>query len=74
MARPRIEHLTALQERILSYVRTTIADRGEAPTLEEIGAEVGLGTRSAVHYQLEQMQRKGVITREPNRSRGIRLA
>jgi hypothetical protein len=27
-----------------------------------------------VHYQLEQMQRKGAITRQPHRSRGIRLA
>jgi repressor LexA len=74
MARPRTEHLTPTQERILAYIRQSIADRGEAPTLEEIGAEMGLGSRSAVHYQLEQMQRKGAITRQPHRSRGIRLA
>jgi repressor LexA len=74
MARPRTEHLTPAQERILVYIRQSIADRGEAPTLEEIGAEVGLGRRSAVHYQLQQIQRKGAITREPNRPRGIRLA
>jgi repressor LexA len=74
MARPRTEHLTPAQERILAYIRQSIADRGEAPTLEEIGAEMGLGSRSAVHYQLQQMQRKGAITREPHRPRGIRLA
>lgn len=73
MAPPRTHHLTDAQERILAFIRRTIADRGEAPTLEEIGAAMGLGSRSAVHYQLEQMQRKGAITREPHRSRGIRL-
>jgi repressor LexA len=73
MAQHRVDYLTDIQERILRHIREAIADRGEAPTLEEIGAAVGLGSRSAVHYQLEQMQAKGAITRQPHRSRGIRL-
>jgi repressor LexA len=73
MTRHRIEHLTPAQERILAYIRQSIVDRGEAPTLEEIGVEFGLRSRSAVHYQLEQMQRKGAITRVPHIPRGIRL-
>ncbi|MEH0442425.1 hypothetical protein QA811_01820 [Streptomyces sp. B21-102] len=74
MARPRSTHLTDLQERILGYIRQSIADRGEPPTFEEIGAEFGLRSRSAVAYQVEQMQAKGAIVREPHRARGIRLA
>jgi repressor LexA len=73
MARPRIDYLTDLQDRIREYIRTTIADRGEAPTLAEIGAEVGLGSRSAVHYQLAEMRRKGAVTWEPHQTRGLRL-
>lgn len=68
----RIEHLTPAQERILAFIRRSIVDHGEAPTLEEIGVEFGLGSRSAVHYQLGQMQRKGAITRVPHAPRGIR--
>lgn len=73
MARPRSDHLTDLQERILAVIRQSITDRGEAPTLEEIGDAVGLGSRSAVHYQLAQIERKGAITREPGQHRGLRL-
>ncbi|MEU3613554.1 hypothetical protein ABZ725_14720 [Streptomyces sp. NPDC006872] len=73
MARPRTEHLTDLQERILAVIRQSIADRGESPTLQEIGAAVGLGSRSAVHYQLAQIERKGAIARTPGQHRGLRL-
>lgn len=73
MARPRSDHLTDKQERILACIRQAIVDHGEAPTLEEIGATVGLGSRSAVHWQLQQMRRKGAITWEPYRTRGLRL-
>ncbi|QJT04340.1 hypothetical protein G9272_31990 [Streptomyces asoensis] len=74
MARHRVDHLTDTQERILRCIRQTIADKGASPTFEEIGAQVGLGSRSAVAYQLGEMERKGAITREPHRARGIRLA
>ena len=74
MARTRTEHLTDQQERILAYIRRAITDRGEAPTFEEIGAEFGLRTRSSVAYQVEQLEAKGAIRREPGQPRGIRLA
>ncbi len=73
MARTRTDHLTDLQERILAHIRQSIVDRGEPPTFEEIGAAVGLRSRSAVAYQVERLEQKGAITREPHRSRGIRL-
>ena len=68
----KVEHLTDIQERILRAIRTAIADTGEAPTLDEIGAVVGLG-RSAVHYQLGELEAKNQIVREHRRVRGIRL-
>ena len=74
MARPRTDHLTDQQERILAHIRQSIADRGEPPTFNEIGAAAGLRTRSSVAYQVEQLQQKGAITRQPNVARGIRLA
>lgn len=74
MARTRVEHLTDTQERILRHIRQTIADRGEAPTVAEIGAAVGMRSRASVHYQLGELERKRAIAREPGRWRGIRLA
>ena len=70
----KVDYLTDVQERILRYIRESIANRGEAPTVAEIGAEVGLNSRSSVHYQLGELEAKNAIIREPGRPRGIRLA
>lgn len=74
MARHRVDYLTVTQERILRCIRETIADRGEAPTVQEIGERVGMRSRASVHYQLGELEAKGAIVREPGRRRGIRLA
>jgi repressor LexA len=74
MGHYKVEHLTDTQERILRCIRTAIADRGEAPTVQEIGEQVGMRSRASVHYQLGELETKGAIRREPHRRRGIRLA
>jgi repressor LexA len=73
MARHRVDYLTDIQERILRHIREAIVDRGEAPTVVEIGAAVGMTSRSSVVYQLRELEAKGAITRESRRPRGIRL-
>jgi repressor LexA len=74
MARHRVDYLTDTQERILRYIREAITDRGEAPTVQEIGERVGMRSRASVHYQLGELESKNAIVREPGRRRGIRLA
>jgi repressor LexA len=74
MARHRVDYLTDTQERILGYIREAITDRGEAPTVQEIGERVGMRSRASVHYQLGELESKNAIVREPGRRRGIRLA
>jgi repressor LexA len=74
MGHYKVEHLTATQERILRCIREAIADRGEAPTVQEIGDQVGMRSRASVHYQLGELEAKAAIVREPGRRRGIRLA
>ncbi|MGV4989070.1 LexA family protein [Streptomyces sp. NRAIS3] len=70
----RVEHLTDTQERVLRCIRQAITDRGEAPTVQEIGDAVGMRSRASVHYQLVELETKQAIVREPGRARGIRLA
>ncbi|MGW7821943.1 LexA family protein [Streptomyces puniciscabiei] len=70
----RVDHLTAAQERILDCIRQAILDRGEAPTVAEIGEAVGMRSRASVHYQLVELESKGAIARERYQRRGIRLA
>ncbi|WP_030597033.1 LexA family protein [Streptomyces fulvoviolaceus] len=73
MANHRVDYLTSTQENILRCIRESIADRGEAPTMQEIGEQVGMRSRASVHYHLGRIEALGYIAREPHRQRGIRL-
>ncbi|MEU0847752.1 MarR family transcriptional regulator [Streptomyces flaveolus] len=73
MVRRKTEYLTDTQERIFRVIRLAITDEGDAPTVAEIAAQVGLRP-SSVHYQLRELEAKGAIVRQPHRPRGIRLA
>ncbi|AWT42535.1 MULTISPECIES: LexA family protein [Streptomyces] len=73
MAQHRIAYPTPMQERILRVIRQSIADRGEAPSVTEIGEAVGLRSRASVHYHLVELEAKGAIVRDRYRTRAIRL-
>ncbi|MFB6775345.1 LexA family protein [Streptomyces sp. NPDC056337] len=72
MVQHKVEYLTGRQEQILRCIRLAITDLGDAPTVAEIAAAVGLRP-SSVHYQLRELESKGAIIREPGQHRGIRL-
>ncbi|MEU1599387.1 hypothetical protein ABZ468_42940 [Streptomyces sp. NPDC005708] len=64
MPRYKSDHLTERQEKILHAIREWVADTGEYPTLMEIGTAVGLKSKSAVHYQVGQMEWLGALAHE----------
>lgn len=55
--------ITARQQSVLTYIRDHIADRGEAPSVREIGAAVGLSSPSSVLYQLRRLEQAGAVVR-----------
>jgi repressor LexA len=65
--------LTRKQKEIWNYLEEHIAEKGYAPTLEEIGAHFGLSSLATVHKHLTNLERKGVIARQWNMSRAIEL-
>src|SRR4029450_3678690 len=67
------EQLTTRQRRILEVIRDAVADRGYPPSIREIGDAVGLTSTSSVHSQLEALQRKGFIRRDPTKPRAIEV-
>jgi repressor LexA len=69
----RADYLTSTQERILQCIRESIAERGQSPTMQEIGKQLGMRSSSSVHYHLGRIEDLGYIAREPGRPRGIRL-
>ena len=64
---------TVKQQQVLVIVRDMLADRGLAPTLEEIGGQMGGISRVAVLDHLRALERKGAIRRTPRQSRAIEI-
>ena len=66
--------ITARQERILAFIADTVQRRGYPPTVREIGDAVGLTSSSSVHSQLANLERKGLLHRDPTKPRAIGLS
>jgi repressor LexA len=65
--------LSERQQKILQFIRDFISARHFPPTIREIGEQVGISSTSVVKYNLEALERKGLIQRDDEISRGIRL-
>jgi repressor LexA len=65
--------LTGRQRRVLETIRASVSERGYPPSMREIGDEVGLTSPSSVKHQLEMLERKGYLRRDPNRPRAIEV-
>ncbi|MCJ7826625.1 MAG: transcriptional repressor LexA [Demequinaceae bacterium] len=63
--------LTPRQARILDTIRASVHERGYPPTMREIGEVVGLTSTSSVKYQLQALETKGYLRRDPNLPRAI---
>jgi repressor LexA len=68
-----MDELTARQKRILEYIKRTIQARGYPPTVREIGEAVGLTSSSSVHAQLANLERRGLMRRDPTKPRAMEL-
>lgn len=67
-----MQRLTARQQQVLEYIRSSIAQRGYPPTLREIGAHMGIRSTNGVNDHLRALERKGYLTREDMKSRAIK--
>lgn len=73
LIRVRPRPLTRVQRRVLDIVETEIRQTGVAPTLAEIGAQLGGRCFATVHEHLRELESRGYILREFQKRRGIRL-
>ena len=69
-----LDRLTARQREVLDFIREKIDQRGYGPTVREIGEEFKIASPNGVMCHLKALEKKGLISREPNRSRAIQLA
>lgn len=68
------ERLTARQQAVYEFIRDKIRNRGYGPTVREIGQRFGIKSPNGVMCHLKALEKKGIITRQPNMSRAIELA
>ncbi|HEX5137760.1 MAG TPA: transcriptional repressor LexA [Planctomycetota bacterium] len=64
---------TVRQQQVLEFVRTTLEERGIAPTLEEIATDLGGISRVSVLDHLRALERKGAIRRRQREARAIEI-
>jgi hypothetical protein len=67
------DQLTDRQAKILEYIRFVTKVRNYPPSVREIGEAVGLSSSSTVHNHLNQLERRGLIRRDPSKSRTVQL-
>ena len=65
--------LTQRQVKILDAIRSAMEIKGYPPSMREIGEAAGLASPSSVKYQLEALEEKGWIRRDPSRGRALEV-
>src|SRR5436305_13459115 len=65
--------LTGRQKEIWKFLTDYVDEHGYPPTVREIGAAVGLASPSTVHAHLANLERAGLIKRDPTKPRALEL-
>ena len=70
---PEADGLTVRQRIVLDMIRTAVETRGYPPSMREIGEAVGLTSPSSVAYQLQALEKKGYLRRDPKLPRAMEV-
>jgi len=65
--------LTGRQQEIWNFLTDYVDAHGYPPTVREIGEAVGLASPSTVHAHLANLERAGLIKRDPTKPRALEL-
>jgi repressor LexA len=65
--------LTKRQQEIFDFIRRYSARHGYPPTVRDIGKAIGLTSSSTVHAHLANLEKIGMIRRDPTKPRALEL-
>jgi repressor LexA len=65
--------LTKRQQEIFEFIKRYSAQYGYPPTVRDIGKAVGLASSSTVHAHLANLEKLGLLRRDPSKPRAIEL-
>jgi len=63
--------ITKRQREIYDFIARFVAEHGYSPSFEEIGAGTDLSSLATVHKHVSNLEKKGLLKRDYNRSRSI---
>ena len=63
--------LTKRQRQVYDYIAEFVQRQGYSPSFEEIGTGLGLSSLATVHKHISNLERKGLLRRDYNRSRSL---
>jgi repressor LexA len=65
--------LTKRQQEIFEFIKQYSSRHGYPPTVRDIGKAVGLASSSTVHAHLANLEKVGLLRRDPSKPRAIEL-
>ncbi len=65
--------LTDRQRAVLEFIETRISERGQPPTIREIGTQFGISSTNGVRTHLTALIKKGFLKKQRLVSRGLEL-
>lgn len=68
-----LEQASEIQRRMYEFIVEYMKAEGMPPTNREIGREMHIASTGHVDYHLTMLEKKGLIARQPKKSRGIKL-
>ncbi len=63
--------ITKRQRQVYDYIASFVQSHGYSPSFEEIGDGLGLSSLATVHKHVSNLEKKGLLKRDYNRSRSI---
>ncbi len=65
--------LTKRQQEIFDFIKSYSRDHGYPPTVRDIGKAIGLTSSSTVHAHLANLEKLGVLRRDPTKPRAMEI-
>ena len=65
--------LTKRQREIFDFIRRYSSENGYPPTVRDIGKAIGLTSSSTVHAHLSNLEKLGLLRRDPTKPRALEL-
>ena len=66
-------NLTKRQQEIFDFVKKYVGEHGYPPTVRDIGKAIGLTSSSTVHAHLANLEKLGLLRRDPTKPRAIEV-